>query len=225
MRSGLALFQGPMTPRRALLLTLGVCSCLAVLGAIIIGPNLRWPQGTRGDFPEIPSTPPPGTLNDTLDEPHRATPLAWFMLGNGTRFRQAFELRPPYEPDSGTTFRSEQIAIRLAGIEAPALEAICLNTERFRWACGRQARAALYNLIRNRVLICRPRHGVQGISKAESNAIPAHCTIDGQDLATELIRTGFARSGGFPSPAQAMAEEQARAEMRGLWNGGWSILP
>jgi endonuclease YncB( thermonuclease family) len=225
IRSGTAFFQGPMTPKRAWILTGGVCAVIALLGALIIGPNLRWPPGMRSGFPEIPSQPPPGSLRDDAEAPHRASPFAWFMLGTGTRFRAALEIQPPYDPEDGTTFRTEKIAIRIAGIDAPGMDAICFNAERQRWACGRQSRAALYNLIRNRALSCLPQIGVQGQPKGDLNLTPAKCLAEGTDIATEMIRLGFARSTGFPTPEQDLAQEQARAGMRGLWNGNWSVIP
>ncbi len=125
-----------------------------------------------------------------------------------------YTLRPPHVVYDGRAFGPETgLPTHLATIEAPPPDAICLDETKRLWACGLQARAALNRLIRGQTIACT--------AVAETaTAVSATCTISGQDLAGLLVAQGFARlKDGASSPAQ----EQARQNRIGLWNGGWTL--
>ncbi len=117
----------------------------------------------------------------------------------------------------GLTFGPDgAVPTRLAGLVGPSREAVCQDEERHLWACGLQARAALNNLIRRSEVRCVP------LSAATEGVLEARCSVDGQDLGTELVKAGFARgkSRGLEFTA---AEANAERNKLGLWNGGWAI--
>src|SRR5947207_13927709 len=47
--------------------------------------------------------------------------------------------------------------IRLAGIDAPSVDQLCLNTQGERWTCGVAARDELIKHADNKTWICHPR--------------------------------------------------------------------
>ncbi len=153
-----------------------------------------------------------------------SSPFSLEALGPRASLMRHVRLEPPFDPLDAIRFRSGNTIIQLADIEGPSADAVCLNAEQLRWACGRQARAALYYVIREAVLTCRG--SVTADSSTDGSVVLlARCDISRTDLATELVRTGFARSGMLGSANLKAAMAEAQASKRGLWNGEWTILP
>lgn len=123
----------------------------------------------------------------------------------------------PYDIVDGLTFGPEGAAkTHLAGLEGPARDAVCKDKFDQPWACGLQARAALNNVTRRQALTCTP----SGPFKP-GLPIPARCRGE-VDVARELVAAGFARPTGR-DPDLESAEDEARRNERGLWNGGWTV--
>lgn len=116
---------------------------------------------------------------------------------------------------TGDTMRVDGTLVRLAGIEAPATAQPCYRANGRRWNCASAARAGLNRLVRGRTITCTP-------ARQESDgATLAHCLIDGgKDVATELVRGGyaFATDTSFFS-SLASEENAARDAKRGIWQG------
>ena len=55
-------------------------------------------------------------------------------------------------------------------------------------------------------------------------AMVGACRVQGRDVATELVRVGFARPVGIAPRAMLEAEAEAQADRRGLWRGDWKIV-
>lgn len=188
--------------------------------------RLNW-HADNGRAP--PSVIPAAPVEPSaLDAPESGptTPFSRQALGHSMRFVPEPVLGPPFEPLSATRFSAGPVAITLAGVDGPKRLAVCLDSARLKWACGLHARAALSKLLHQPRISCRRVPVPQEAAPpGPEGAILADCTIGGQDLATEIIRQGFARPVGFVGTGRTRALEAARREGLGLWNGDWTILP
>ncbi len=112
------------------------------------------------------------------------------------------------------TLRHEDnaLTIRLTGLDAVEYRQDCARADGTRWACGHQARTALETLAGRGPLLCdlaaKDRYGR---TLAACRTAP-----DGVDLATEMIRQGWAVA---TDDGHALEEAEARAKRRGIWQG------
>ena len=125
-------------------------------------------------------------------------------------------LQPPYLIVDGLTVKSGEQTVRLADLEGPAREAICFDENKFMWACGLQARAALNNATAERSIACK-------LIEREGDADVGLCQVERADLGRRLVAAGWARpapgkEAGYAGELKAAAESGA-----GLWRGGWNI--
>ena len=128
-------------------------------------------------------------------------------------------LAPPFEVDDGLTIRTETQRVHLAGLEGPARDAICFDPDNKLWACGLQARAALYNVIRRAELVCRR------VQPADATIPNVECAIGREDVGRQLVAQGFARPALERGAEIRAALDAAKRNNLGLWNGGWRIRP
>lgn len=113
----------------------------------------------------------------------------------------------------GGTLLTEGLIIRLDGISARDGDASCKSEDGKAWPCGAAARAALTRLIRARSIVCvLPKSG-------EQKEFAARCAVAGTDLATWLVRQGWATPKEPPEPALAKAAEAAKTARIGIWRG------
>jgi endonuclease YncB( thermonuclease family) len=102
---------------------------------------------------------------------------------------------------------------RLRGIDAPEYRQTCRDERGRGWACGREARRALAELIRRGTVVCtsseRDRYGRD----------LATCRAGDIDLNREMVRLGLAVTYIDPGASLLMAEKEAKAARRGLWRG------
>jgi endonuclease YncB( thermonuclease family) len=146
-------------------------------------------------------------------------------LAGKVSFRRRVVYDPPFEPVETNIFKTETQSALLGGIEGPGAVAVCEDDEKALWACGLQARSALYNLIRLGPVACEPFVLMDDRrTPGPGGLVPSRCTARGMNVALELVRAGFARPSGFPDRAMIDAEEEARLAVRGLWRGGWRIV-
>jgi len=105
---------------------------------------------------------------------------------------------------SGTT------TVRVAGVDPLPIDASCTTASGPPWPCGAFARTAFQRFVRQRTIAC-DRAGSFN-SKQET---VTSCTVGGVDIATWLVKHGWAM------PADPSAHEdvlaQARADRRGQW--------
>jgi endonuclease YncB( thermonuclease family) len=105
---------------------------------------------------------------------------------------------------------------RLDGIDAPALDQMCIDNHADSWACGVEARDQLARLIDNHAVHCDDR----GPDKTYKKWHLGVCTIEGEGTSLNrlLVRRGFALNsverGKFGED-----EADARNNRRGLWKG------
>jgi endonuclease YncB( thermonuclease family) len=112
--------------------------------------------------------------------------------------------------DAGT-LQSGKVVIRLAGITAREADAACKDAAGKSWPCGAAAKTALTGLIRARAVTCAlPKSG-------EQNIFDGRCAVGGTDLATWLVRQGWATPKAPNEAALAKAAAAAKSEKLGLW--------
>ena len=114
---------------------------------------------------------------------------------------------------TGATVRIAGAAITLDGIEAPEPDQTCKRANGSSWRCGATAKSELARLVRGRSVSC------ERTGQDSGGAILAKCTVNGEDIAAKLVRTGhvFAEPGFFATYADEQAE--AKAAKSGLWGG------
>jgi endonuclease YncB( thermonuclease family) len=112
--------------------------------------------------------------------------------------------------DAGT-LQSGKVVIRLSGITAHTADATCKDANGKSWPCGAAAKTALAGLIRARAVPCAlPKSG-------EQNIFDGRCAVGGTDLATWLVRQGWAMPKAPNEAALAKAAAAAKSEKLGLW--------
>lgn len=169
--------------------------------------------------PTEPAAPPFAPPHDEGEIP--LVPLTPYAMADRRGFVKPIRFAPPYEPIDAASFKVGETIVQIIGMDAPPKTAICEGADKALWICGIEARVAFYYLIRAEPLHCR-----RAIDDAAGLApvIRASCLIRDKDLATEFVRTGFARAGFRASRDMIEAEEEARQAGRGLWRGGWKIV-
>src|SRR6266550_5663849 len=78
--------------------------------------------------------------------------------------------------------------IRLGGIDAPAVDQLCLNNSGERWTCGVAARDELVKHVGSKSWTCHTR------STDRRGRIIARCEVDGEDIQKWLVASGWALS-------------------------------
>jgi endonuclease YncB( thermonuclease family) len=118
----------------------------------------------------------------------------------------------------GGTIEVGDITYRLEGIDAPAVDQICIDDHADTWSCGIDARDQLVHLIGDRDVRCEDR----GLDTTYKKWHLGTCTVEGEStsLGQLLVRQGHAinlergAAGRFKDD-----EAQARDDRRGLWKG------
>jgi len=105
--------------------------------------------------------------------------------------------------------------IRLAGIDAPSIDQLCLNPKGERWTCGIAARDALVAHVAGKSWTCR-------VMRTEKNALSvAKCEVDGEDIQQWMVKSGWALSYVRLAHTYDADEKAARAARAGLWQGAF----
>ena len=90
----------------------------------------------------------------------------------------------------GGTLQVADVTYRLDGIDAPALDQICIDEHADAWACGVEARDQLARLIDNREVRCEDL----GADPAYKKRHIGICTVEGETVSLNqfLVRQGLA---------------------------------
>jgi endonuclease YncB( thermonuclease family) len=105
--------------------------------------------------------------------------------------------------------------IRLAGIDAPSVDQLCLNTKGERWTCGVAARDELIHHAGNKNWTCH-------VSQAERRGRQvAKCEVGGEDIQKWMVRNGWALSYARVSHDYDGDEKAAREAKAGMWKGAF----
>ncbi len=107
------------------------------------------------------------------------------------------------------------IRIKLAGIDAPSPQQLCLDARGAPWKCGVAAHDALASHVGTRSWAC---HLMRLDRRGRTLA---RCTVDGEDIHKWLVRNGWALA--MPRGAQHDDADQkaAQAANAGLWQGAF----
>jgi endonuclease YncB( thermonuclease family) len=129
---------------------------------------------------------------------------------------QSFATSPTVR--SGGSIEFADVTYRLDGIDAPALDQICIDDHADTWACGVDARDQLARLIGGHEVRCEDLGPDATYTKWHIGV----CTIEGETTSLNqlLVRQGFAMNFEPSARGQFQADEaDARDHRRGLWKG------
>jgi endonuclease YncB( thermonuclease family) len=115
----------------------------------------------------------------------------------------------------GDTLAIGATKIRLEGIDAPETDQVCLNANGVRWTCGIDARDKLAAHIAGREINCTS-NGTDVYRRTL-----AICYLAGEDLNGWLVQQGWALAYIKYSSVYRQAEESARVNQRGIWEGAF----
>jgi endonuclease YncB( thermonuclease family) len=143
--------------------------------------------------------------------------MRWFIL-----FLATFAASQSFAANAlvrdGGTIDLGGVIFRLDGIDAPALDQICIDDHADSWACGVDARDQLTSLIDDREVHCDDL----GPDKTYKKWHLGVCTTEGETMSLSqlLVRRGFAVNLAPATPAKFGKDETAaRNDRRGLWKG------
>jgi endonuclease YncB( thermonuclease family) len=105
--------------------------------------------------------------------------------------------------------------IRLAGIDAPSVDQLCLNTKGERWTCGVAARDELIKHVENKPWTCH----VNRVDRRGRSV--ARCEVDGEDIQRWMVKNGWALSYVRFSHDYDADEKAAREAKAGMWQGAF----
>jgi endonuclease YncB( thermonuclease family) len=115
----------------------------------------------------------------------------------------------------GDTLEIGTTKIRLASIDAPESDQVCLDANQQQWTCGIEARDRLAAYIGGRSINCAPTG-----TDAHGRTL-AICGVAGEDLNRWMVHQGWALAFVRYSKEYVPNEEAARAARRGLWSGAF----
>ena len=132
-------------------------------------------------------------------------------------------LSPAYSADltgiprivDGDTLVIGSNKVRLQGIDAPETDQICFNANGVSWTCGIEARDQLTVHIGGREIRCSP-NGIDAYQRTLGT-----CYFGDEDLNAWMVQQGWALAYVQYSKAYIHAEEDARTNQRGLWQGAF----
>ncbi|WP_045834867.1 thermonuclease family protein [Hyphomicrobium sp. 99] len=114
---------------------------------------------------------------------------------------------------AGDAMRVDGVNVRIDGIEAPSNQQPCYRANGRKWNCAAAARTGLSKIIRGRVVTCT-RSG-----QDDAGRTLAQCTVDGSDLATQLVRNGYVFAASSYFSSLGSEETAARNAKAGIWQG------
>jgi Staphylococcal nuclease homologue len=117
----------------------------------------------------------------------------------------------------GDTLEIGTTKIRLASIDAPESDQVCLDANRKRWTCGIEARDRLAAHIGNHPIDCEAT-GLDAYGRTL-----AICTIGRESLNAWMVQQGWGWALAFVrySKQYLPDEDAARSAGRGLWSGAF----
>src|SRR3979490_153768 len=105
--------------------------------------------------------------------------------------------------------------IRLGGIDAPAVDQLCLNNSGVRWPRGVAARDELIKHVGAKSWTCHPR------TTDRRGRIVARCEVEGEDIHKWLVANGWGLSYTRVSHDYDADEKAAREAKAGMWQGAY----
>jgi endonuclease YncB( thermonuclease family) len=105
--------------------------------------------------------------------------------------------------------------LRLAGIDAPSGDQLCLNSKGERWTCGVAARDELIRHVEKKAWTCH----VQRTDRFGRSV--AKCEVEGEDIQQWMVKNGWALAYVRFSHAYDADEKAAREARAGMWQGAF----
>jgi endonuclease YncB( thermonuclease family) len=118
----------------------------------------------------------------------------------------------------GSTLQLGSVTYRLDGIDAPAIDQLCIDEHADTWTCGIEARDQLTKLISGREIRCDDLGADPAYEKRHLGA----CKIedDTTNLSQLLVRQGFALNVESAATGRFETDEaRAKEDRQGLWKG------
>jgi endonuclease YncB( thermonuclease family) len=103
----------------------------------------------------------------------------------------------------------ELAKVELPGLEAMSFNMICRGQDDLRSACGSKARVQLFNFLARKEITC-----ILGGARGQGGAVVS-CAVQGEDLATWIVRRGIART--LDPKAFVEAQRHAQSTRTGMW--------
>lgn len=115
------------------------------------------------------------------------------------------------------SLRAGALRFRLHGIDAPELKQLCFNQANQPYDCGKMARDFLRSVIEiGSQIEC------QHLDTDRYRRLVVRCFHDGQDIAAQLVRAGWALAYRRYSKDYIMAEKHAAEARQGIWQGNFT---
>ena len=118
----------------------------------------------------------------------------------------------------GSTLQLGGVTYRLDGIDAPAVDQLCIDEHADPWTCGIEARDQLTKLIGGREVRCDDL----GVDPAYKRRHLGVCKIEGEttSLSQSLVGLGFALNVEASATGRFETDEaRAKEDRQGLWKG------
>lgn len=133
-------------------------------------------------------------------------------------FQEAIQIVGDVQYVDGGTFQTVNLLIKLSGISSLPREAVCIGSDKAKFACGLMARASLSLLFSPERPRCYP-----DVSLATPE--PAWlCTSRGRLLAQAQIEAGYALPSQPSIESYVELATKAHAARAGAWNGDWTVV-
>ena len=129
---------------------------------------------------------------------------------------QAAEITGPAKVREGDQIQIGASKIRLGGIDAPAVDQLCLNNSGERWTCGAAARDELIKHTDGKDWTCHVRQAAD-----RRGRVVARCEVDGEDIQKWMVKNGWALSYARVSHDYDADEAAAREAKAGMWQGAF----
>ncbi|MTI00244.1 thermonuclease family protein [Roseibium sp. RKSG952] len=124
------------------------------------------------------------------------------------------DIRRPQVINAGL-LKTDDLTIRLAGIEPLAADETCLSRLGGTWPCGARARTSLRGLVRMFAITCEKQ------AETGPREITAVCTRRSINLGEWLVEHGWARASGTAPAHYHELEAQAKERKIGQWQSEW----
>jgi endonuclease YncB( thermonuclease family) len=129
---------------------------------------------------------------------------------------QAADITGPAKVREGDQIQIGASKIRLGGIDAPAVDQLCLNNSGERWTCGAAARDELIKHTDGKDWTCHVRQAAD-----RRGRVVARCEVNGEDVQKWMVKNGWALSYARVSHDYDADEAAAREAKAGIWQGAF----
>ena len=133
-----------------------------------------------------------------------------------TAIAEAADITGPAKVREGDQIQIGASKIRLGGIDAPAVDQLCLNNTGERWTCGVAARDELIKHTDGKDWTCHVRQAAD-----RRGRVVARCEVDGEDVQKWMVKNGWALSYARVSHDYDADEAAAREAKAGMWQGAF----